>query len=205
VHTYKGGRADVPIYRALRQYVGPEYELLADPVRSYTLVEAVQIGRLLEELDFVWLEEPLHDESITQLQELCATLTIPLLANETLQNDMEGSCQRLLLKATDLLRASGRYGVTQTMKMAAFAECFGTNIELNGDGGLFGAVSAHLLASIPNTTYFEMSRNGQETAKEFGITNVPVVEGGTFGPTEGPGFGLVVDWDYFRKLTVETY
>ena len=55
--------------------------LLADPVRSYTLVEAVQIGRLLEEFDFVWLEEPQHDESITQLQELCATLTIPILAN----------------------------------------------------------------------------------------------------------------------------
>ena len=207
VHTYKGGRADEPIYRALREHAGPApgYELLADPVRSYTLTEAVRIGRLLEELDYVWLEEPLHDESITQLQELCAALTIPVLANETLQNDMEGSCQRLLLRATDLLRASGVYGVTQAMKMAAFAECFGTTIEFNGLGGLFGAVSAHLLASVPNTTYYEMSRDGREQAKEFGIENVPTVVDGRFGPLDGPGFGLVVDHDYFRKLTVETY
>ena len=69
------------------------------------------------------------------------------------------------------------------MKMAAFAECFGINVELNGDGGLFGAVSAHLLASIPNTTYFEMTRNGPETARVFGITNVPAVENGELGPT----------------------
>lgn len=207
VHTYKGGRADEPIYRALRDYVGPsaDYALLADPVRSYTLGEAIRIGRLLEELEFVWLEEPLHDEAITQLQELCATLTIPVLANETLQNDMEGSCQRLLLHATDLLRASGVYGVTQAMKMAAFAEGFGTTIEFNGLGGQFGAVSAHLLASVPNTTYYEMSRDGREMAKEFGIENVPTVVDGQFGPLDGPGFGMVVDQAYFQKLTIETY
>ena len=127
------------------------------------------------------------------------------MANETLQNDIEGSCQRLLLVATDLLRASGVYGVTAAMKMAAFAECFGTTIEFNGLGGLFGTVSAHLLASVPNTTYDELSRDGRAQAKEFGLENVPTAVGGQFGPLDGPGFGLVVDRDYFRKLTVETY
>ncbi len=88
---------------------------------------------------------------------------------------------------------------------AAFAECFGTTIEFNGLGGLFGAVSAHLLATVPNTTYYELSRDGRAQAKECGLENVPTVVGGRFGPLVGPWFGLVVDGDYFRKLTVETY
>ncbi len=205
VHSYKGGVADIPILRELRSYVGPDYELIHDPVRSYTLPEAIQIGHLLEELNYVWLEEPLHDENILQYQELCAALTIPVM-QEWFLHDMESSAQRLLLKATDLLRASGNFGVTQVMKLAHFAELYGTNVELNGDGGLFGAVSTHLQAAIVNTTYYEGSIGwSPEVAEACGILNAPRYAEGHICPPEGPGFGLELDWGTFRRRTVAEY
>ena len=48
-HSYKGGKADKPIYRAIREAVGAEYGLITDPVCSYDLREAIEVGRLLEE------------------------------------------------------------------------------------------------------------------------------------------------------------
>ena len=45
-HTYKGGKADIPIYRAVRDAVGPDYELITDPVCSYDLREALEVGRV---------------------------------------------------------------------------------------------------------------------------------------------------------------
>ena len=57
-HSYKGGKADIPIFREVRDAAGPDYLLLNDPVCSYTLREAIEVGHV-EELDFVWLEEPM--------------------------------------------------------------------------------------------------------------------------------------------------
>ena len=48
-------------FRAVRDAVGPDVDLMHDPVGMYTFGEAVRIGRALEELDFRWLEEPMND------------------------------------------------------------------------------------------------------------------------------------------------
>ena len=208
IHSYKGGKADVPIIRGLRDYVGPDYDLINDPVRSYTLEEAIMIGRLMEELDYVWLEEPIHEENILQLQELCAALVMPVMGEEPMQADMEGSCQRLLLKATDLIRATGVHGVTQTMKTANFAQCYGANIELNGHGGLFGAVNTHMQMAITNTTFYEVGGDGRglnKMAQELGAMNAPVVKDGYIAPPDGPGFGIEWDMKQFRRHLVEEY
>ena len=82
-HSYKGGKADIPIYRTVRSEVGPDYALLTDPVCSYDLREAIEVGHLLEELDFVWLEEPMHEQKMDQYQELCRELTIPVVGTES--------------------------------------------------------------------------------------------------------------------------
>ena len=35
---------------------------MSDPVASYTLEEAVRIGRELERMNYKWIEEPIADE-----------------------------------------------------------------------------------------------------------------------------------------------
>ena len=44
---------------AVREAVGDDFTLMADPVAAYTLEEAVRFGRELERLGYLWLEEPL--------------------------------------------------------------------------------------------------------------------------------------------------
>lgn len=205
LHSYKGGKADIPILREIRQAVGPDYALLHDPVCSYTLREAIEVGHVLEELDFVWLEEPFHEFKMNQYQALCRELTIPVMANETLMHDMGVSAQWLIAGATDRLRANARHGTTQVLKMAHFAELYGANIELNGAGGLFGLVHAHLGCCIDNTDFYELTgKDGdpRRSGLEWGMRNGPDIVDGHLAPPDEPGWGAVWDEERFNAMIV---
>jgi len=210
-HSSKGGRADMPMLQEVRDIVGPDYTLLHDPVCSYDLREAIEVGHLMEELDFVWLEEPLHEYKMHQYQELCRELTIPVMSNETLMADIGISTQWLMHGATDRLRGNARNGTTQVLKMAHFAEMYDTNIELNGHGGLFGHVHAHLGCSIDNTDYYECSgrypnQDGHRKAGAlWGITNAPLIQEGHIAPNDLPGWGAEWDEEVFQSRVVAVH
>jgi L-alanine-DL-glutamate epimerase-like enolase superfamily enzyme len=200
-HSYKGGKADIPIMIKLREHVGPNFDLILDPVCSYTLREAIEIGHLLEELDFVWLEEPFHEYKMNLYQELCAELTIPVMANETFQHDMGVSAQWLIQGATDRVRATGHFGATQVLKLAHLAELYGTNIEINGTGGLYGLINVTLECCILNTDFYEYGVGGgaHKMGVEVGMLNPPAVVDGCLTPPNGPGWGAEWDLAYLEK------
>ena len=191
-------------FRAVRDAVGPDVDLMHDPVGMYTFGEAVRIGRALEECDFRWLEEPMNDVRQNELQNLCDTLDIPVLNPESLTNAIDLSAQWLISGAADLLRVSARHGSTSVLKLAHLAELHGTNVEMHGAGGLFGLVHTHLNCAIANTSYYEFFPGGirDEIGKEIGMTNPPLPSDGHMTPPQSPGWGAEWDWDYFRKKTV---
>ncbi len=205
-HSYKGGKADIPIFREVRDAVGPDYLLLNDPVCSYTLREAIEVGHVMEELDFVWLEEPMHEQKENQYRVLCRELDMPVMGNETLMGDIGLSTQRLISGATDLLRANARFGATQVLKMAHFAEMHGTTVELNAEGGLFGQVHAHLGCCIENTSFYEAGLDDfTDKGAVWGMLNTPVIEDGQITPSTEPGWGAQWDRDRFDHMTVEVH
>lgn len=207
-HTYKGGKADIPIFEAVRKAVGPDYDLLNDPVCSYDLREAIEVGQVMEDLGFVWLEEPMHEFNLNLYQELCDALTIPVMGNETLALDIGISSQWLIQGGTDLLRGNVRAGATHVLKMAHLAELHGTRIELHSPGMLFGLIHTTLGCCIDNTTFFEFMRGSQGTAlreqgERYGMMSAPLIEDGYIAPNDLPGWGAEWDMDRFNSLVVE--
>ena len=208
-HSYKGGKADIPILREVREVVGPDYALLHDPVCSYTLREAIEVGHVMEELDFVWLEEPFHEQKMNLYQELCRELTIPVMATEMLMHDIGLSSQWLIHGATDRLCVNARHGTTQVLKLAHFAELYGTNVEPNGQGGLFGLLHAHLGCCIDNTDFYESfsaaADGNRQQGQEWGLLNAPLVSEGHLSPPDGPGWGAEWDEERFNSLVSAEY
>jgi L-alanine-DL-glutamate epimerase-like enolase superfamily enzyme len=204
-HNYQGPRQNVPLFRTMRRELGDDYTLINDPVCSYSLREAIEVGRVMEELGFLWLEEPFREQELRQYQELCRELTIPVMATEMLMHDVNICAQWLMAGATDLVRANARGGTTALLKMAHFAELYGTNVEINGPGGLGGHVHVQLQCAIANTELFEHFRRFAPLARECGITNPPSPVDGHLTPSMLPGWGAEIDWDYVEERTVETY
>ena len=209
LHSYKGGKADIPLLTEVRKAVGDNYALINDPVCSYDLREAIEVGRAMEELDYVWLEEPMHEQKMNLYQKLCRTLTIPIMATERLMHDMDLTAQWLIQGATDRLRVRATFGLTQALKLAHFAELHGTNVELNGPGGLFGLVHSHVGCCIDNTDFYELLGPAtplrlRAEGEEWGLLNAPLIEDGHIAPPDGPGWGAVWDEERVRSLTVAT-
>jgi L-alanine-DL-glutamate epimerase-like enolase superfamily enzyme len=204
-HNYQGARQNVPLFRRLRRELGDDYTLINDPVCSYSLREAIEVGRVMEELGFLWLEEPFREQELRQYQELCRALTMPVMATEMLMHDVNICAQWLLAGATDLVRANARGGTTALLKMAHFAELYGTNVELNGPGGLGGHVHVQLQCAIANTELYEHFERFAPRAREAGITNPPVPVDGHLSPSMLPGWGAEIDWPYVAGRTVQTY
>lgn len=201
-HFRWDARKNRAAFAAMRAAVGDDVVLLHDAALCvYSLQEALQVGRTLQELDYGWFEEPLADRQQADLQRLCAALEIPVVAPESLMHDMTLSAQWLISGATDWIRANARHGTTAIMKLAHLAELHGARIELNGPGGLFGLVHVHLVCAIRNTSYYEYFPGGSrdERGKEIGLLNPPLPQAGQMTPPSAPGWGAEWDWDYFRR------
>jgi L-alanine-DL-glutamate epimerase-like enolase superfamily enzyme len=193
---------NIALFCAVREAVGSDVDVLHDAaLAGYTFAEALRVGRALEEFRFSWFEEPLADTGQAQLQALCEALDIPVLAPEALMHDVDLCAQWLISGATDHMRANARHGTTSALKLAHLAELHGANVELNGPGGLFGLVHAHLVCAIRNTSYYEYFPGGtrDEIGKEFGMLNPPLPGHGTITPPTAPGWGAEWDWDYFER------
>jgi L-alanine-DL-glutamate epimerase-like enolase superfamily enzyme len=204
-HFRGTGPENKPWFEAVRKAVGPGIDILHDAAGcDYTFEETIEVGRVLERLEFGWFEEPLDDRDLPGLQELCKALNISILAPETLMNDVDLSRVWLETGATDKLRTNGRIGTTAYLELADVAQKMVTTVEPNGPGGLFGHVHAHLCSAVENTTYYEYFPNGSrdEAGKEIGLMNPPVPIDGVVTPTDLPGWGCEWDWDYFRKKRV---
>ena len=205
-HFYHSVRENLQWFKAVRNAVGPDIEVMHDAVGIYTFEEALRVGRALEELNYRWFEEPLPDRQHNKLKALCDALDIPILGPEMMMNDVDMQAQWLISGAVDMVRANARHGTTATLKLAHLAELYGAGIELNGYGGLYGLVHAHLLASISNTSYYEtfgeFRGHSERSATEIGMLNPLEVVDGHVAPPSGPGWGAEWDWNYFQKRVV---
>lgn len=205
-HNYAGAAKNIKLFRELRRELGDDYVLINDPVCSYSLRDAMEVGHAMEELGFLWLEEPFYEQELRNYQELCAELKLmPVMATEMLMYDATICAQWLISGATDLIRVNARNGTTALVKLAHLAEMHGTTVEMNAGGGLGGHVHVNLQCALANTQYFEHFAGHADRARESGITNVPGVVDGHLRPSMLPGWGAELDWDYIRKHTVAEY
>jgi L-alanine-DL-glutamate epimerase-like enolase superfamily enzyme len=197
-------RRDIEVHRAIREAVGPNFLLFADPVGDYTLDQAIRVGRDLERLDYEWFEEPFRDFELSKYQQLCATLDIAVAATETTRGGHWGVAQAIMQKAADIVRAdvSWKAGVTGTMKIAHLAEAFGLNCEIHTTTmALMDVANLHVSCAIRNCTYFELFV--PEEPFRFPLLGaLPVDAQGMVHVPQGPGLGVELDWHAIDNLCV---
>jgi L-alanine-DL-glutamate epimerase-like enolase superfamily enzyme len=132
-----------------------------------------------------------------------------VVATERLMHDIDLTAQWLIQGATDRLRARATFGTTQVLKLAHFAELHAANVEMNGQGGLFGLLHAHLGCCIDNTDYYEFfsadPHFNRKQGELWGLLNAPLIEDGHIVPPDGPGWGAQWDEERFASLVVETH
>lgn len=194
---------DIACYRAVREAVGDDFTLMADPVIAYTYEQALKVGRELEKLDYRWLEEPLLDVNFNGLRKLREKLDIPICGTEVLAGAHYTTAHCISEGIVDIVRTdvSWRGGITAVMKTAHVAEAFGVQCELHTT--IYHAmeqVQLHPSLAIVNCEFFETLFPFDDF--EFGTKSKLNIQDGYVMAPVGEGLCIDNDWDFIDAHTV---
>ncbi|HET7159608.1 MAG TPA: enolase C-terminal domain-like protein, partial [Burkholderiales bacterium] len=184
--------------------VGDDYRLMLDSTWSYNYIEALRVGRALEELNFYWYEDPLDADDITNYVKLRQKLHIPIMATEYSPGGFQAYAPWITMQATDFLRGdvAVKGGISALIKIAHLAEAFHMPLEVHhGGNSLNNVANLHVILSIPNTEYFEILLP-DETQKYGLVEDIKVAKDGTVRPPEGPGLGAQIDFDLIARKKI---
>jgi L-alanine-DL-glutamate epimerase-like enolase superfamily enzyme len=179
---------------------------MADSVIAYNYEEALKVGRELERLNFLWMEEPVLDVNFNSLKKLREKLDIPICGTEVIAGAQYSTALYIKEGIVDIVRTdvSWRGGLTAVMKTAHLAEAFGVRCELHTT--IYHAlemVQLHASLAISNCQFFETLYPFDDF--DFGLKNGLVIKDGFVQAPTGAGFGIEYDWDFIDKHTVEIY
>jgi L-alanine-DL-glutamate epimerase-like enolase superfamily enzyme len=197
---------DIAIHRTVRDAVGDGFPLMSDPVQPYSFDEALRLGRALEALGYLWLEEPLPDEAAGALAELTRTLDIPVIGGEVLAKRPYALADYCARRVVDGVRADVSWsgGVTGSLKTAHLAEAFHMSCEIHT--AIFHPLemmNLHVCGAIRNSAWFEVLWPMDRFA--FALRGgLPIVDGMAILP-ETPGLGAELDWDIIEDATLEVF
>ncbi|SHH07170.1 L-alanine-DL-glutamate epimerase [Jatrophihabitans endophyticus] len=197
LHVWGDARRDIGLVAAVRDAVGPDYPLMIDVAGNYQQHEALKVGRVLEELDYLWYEEPIREYDLHGQRMLADKLDIPICGTEVAPGAMISAPEYITTRAVDIVRGdvSFKGGVGPLKKMAGLAESFGMNIEVHTNAStIIDAANLHVIASIANTTYFEQLVP-EQLFTLGGVEKIHIDGEGFAHVPEGPGIGARIDWD----------
>jgi L-alanine-DL-glutamate epimerase-like enolase superfamily enzyme len=197
LHAWGDAKADAKLCRNLRKWTGEDAVLLFDGSAGWDLVTSLWFGRVLEECDFYWYEEPMREFDLHSYCKLCEALDIPLLAAEPSDGCHWNAATWIVDGALDMMRTSTAFkgGITGAMKVAHLAEAHGLKAQVHGMG--FG--NAQICGAIPNNDYYEQLVISTEQIRNLRRMNeLPVIDG-MLTVSELPGLGFDVDWDWLEK------
>jgi L-alanine-DL-glutamate epimerase-like enolase superfamily enzyme len=196
-------KLDMEVAKAVRKAAGDDYQLLFDRVGAYDRNEAMKVGRLMDELNYVAYEDPLPTDDIDGLAALCKALDVPIHIGEFIFSPYNFA-EYIRAGAVDVVRfiVDNVGGITGGMKIARLAECFGMECAPHNWGqALDHAVHFHCELAMPNDVWFEMTQPQTLSDRPYIKDRIRIDKDGYVPAPAKPGLGYEIDHDALDKLT----
>lgn len=201
LQLWDGPARDIPRLRAAREAAGPDFLLMVDSSGVYNYTEAIEVGHVLDELNYHWFEEPVHDAQTDILKRLADQLRTPILAAET--TTAHEVPDYIRNGSVDMFRGDAyiKGGITGLRKALATCELFGYDVEIHTAATpLLDVANLQVACSVKNCGMVEH----HHPVFRFGLKHGPLEidrEGYQHLPA-GPGLGVEIDWDWIEHHTI---
>ncbi len=205
-----GGRMSAPekpagrsekLIPMVREAFGAEMVIYADSNGSYDVEEAIRIGKICEEYQFDFYEEPVPFDWYEETLQVNQSLSIPIAGGEQ-EPSMRNFRWLIAHDALDIVQPDIFYfgGMIRSMRVARMAEAKGKlcvpHISGSGLGYLY---MAHFVSAVPNAgPYHEFKGLNNELPFECPTSDLTSKDGKVKVPT-GPGAGIAIDPEYVIK------
>ena len=195
---------DLKLIPMMREQLGDDMILYADANSSYDVDTAIRIGRLMEDYDYGFFEEPVQFDYLEETRQVADAISIPVAGGE-----QESSLWRfegmIANGAVQIVQPDLIYfgGLLRSMRVAAMAKEAGIDIvphiSPRGMGALY---MTHFASALENTTDvqeykgdtdrvpYEIADTGERFRAVTGRLAVP----------DAPGFGVNFDPDFLAGL-----
>lgn len=195
----------------VRRAVGEDWPLMIDPASQLrTWLDALYVGHACDDAGLLWYEDPYRDTggAIEGHKRLRERLRTPMLIGEHVRG-IEAKAAFILGGGGDMIHADPEYdmGITGAMKIAAFAQALGIDIQYHACGPAHRAV----VAATPNTRFYEMALIGPGMPNavppvyscDYSDQPESIGSDGSVPVPDGPGLGVSYDWDLITRSAVD--
>lgn len=207
-------REDAGYLRAARAAAGPAMELMADANQTYDLPLAVRVGRLLEELDYRWFEEPLPRHDLQGYVQLCQQLDIGIAGGEgaTSAADIQALCQA---RAVEISQpdVAGAGGITVARHLPVIAQLWGIMPTWHvWNSSLIHVATLHLLANqapwrdgsmAPEAPPLETTTMPNPMREQLLLDPPRLGPDGAFAVPTGPGLGVTINPEALTRYALD--
>lgn len=179
--------------RAVRKLVGDKFPLAFDSNNGYSTGGALRVGRVLEELDYWWFEEPVQHYHVKAMGEVARKLSITVSAGE--QTYTMGGLAELIEAGVPMIQPDivKMGGVTGLQRCAALAQAHGVELVSHQTQPTIGhMVNLHVCAAQLHATK-PCEWNDPSTRMHAVFDEVPMPKDGLFHLSDRPGLGMDFD------------
>ena len=193
------GRSEALIGQ-VRKAFGSDFTLYADSNSSYDVDNAIRMGRLMEEHDYAFFEEPCPFDHLWETKRVADALSIPIAGGEQ-EFSMRRFRWAIANRVVDVAQPDLHYfgGYLRTIRVARMANALNMPCTVHMSGSGLGYIDVcHLASCIDDPGPHQ----------EFkGTSNIPVncdtsslkPEGGYVQVPTGAGYGIEIDPDFIKK------
>jgi L-alanine-DL-glutamate epimerase-like enolase superfamily enzyme len=180
--------------RAVREAIGPDIALMVDANQQMSVKQAIRIGRMMEELNLTWFEEPVICHDHEGEAQIAAALDTPIASGETVYTH-RGILHMLEARSADVLMPDLQRmgGPTEFLKAGHLCEAF----HIPCASHLFPEMSLALLAALPGGYYLEHMPWFEPIYRE----RIELDSNGHAVVPDRPGWGFSFDPDAIRRFT----
>ncbi|WP_076261414.1 L-talarate/galactarate dehydratase [Intrasporangium flavum] len=145
-------RVDLARLAAVREHLGDDVPLMIDANQQWDRPTALRFGRAVEDLDFVWIEEPLDAYDAEGHAQLAAALDTPIATGEMLSSVAE-HVRLIEARAADIIQPDAPRvgGITPFLRLATLADHAGLQLAPH----FAMEIHLHLAACYPREPWVE--------------------------------------------------
>jgi L-alanine-DL-glutamate epimerase-like enolase superfamily enzyme len=187
--------------RAAREAIGDHIKLMTDAHGTFSVPEAKQFCRGVEDCNLYWFEEPISPDNRHGTAEVRASTAIPIAAGESEYTAFDVR-DLIEVRALDVVQPDSAIigGITESMRVAQLAHTYQLELAPHCWGSAFSFMAGVNVAfASPAAVVIEFSLGGNPMMYDLVKEKITVENGMLSAPT-APGLGLTPNWDFVHEF-----
>lgn len=190
----------VEIVSAVRESLNSNTDLAIDAHWNYTPVDILKIAHAFEDLDLLWLEDPIPPENVEAMAKVTASTRTPICTGENLYTRF-GFRELIQAQGVDIispdLAKSG--GLLEGRRIADLADMYYIPVAPHNIGSPIETIATcHVMAAIPNFLVLEFHHLGEPLWNEL-INESPLIQDGYITVPDLPGLGVTLNEEVIKE------